>query len=254
MSSKPTRNNVQQPRYAWLRECLLNDINSGKYPVGSLLPPENELSRLYGVSRHTVREASRKLADNGLISRHPGIGTIVCAARQKPAHVAALGSLPELFEYTNTTRLELLDHRTVIADAKLSEVLACEPDSEWLELRARRHVTGQDAPISFTTIYLRPEFESIQDRLRVQHLSIYRMLEEYHGQVIHTVKQEIAATLMPAYAARLLDVKSRSPALHLQRSYLDKKERLLAVSSNLYPADRFHLQTSWAKGGKRKPA
>jgi len=253
MSNKPTKT-TPQPRYAWLRECLLNDINSGKYPLGSLLPPEIELGRIYGVSRHTVREATRKLADNGLIARHPGIGTVVCAAKEQPTYIAALGSLPELFEYTNATRLELLGHTTVIADAKLVASLECEPDSEWVELRARRFVIRQAIPISFTRIYLRPEFGSIRNRLRGQHMSIYNMLEQYHDQVIHVVRQEIAATLMPADAARLLDVKGRSPALHLQRSYIDKKERLLAVSSNLYPADRFRLRTSWTKGSKRKSA
>lgn len=253
MSNAPAKP-PRQPRYAWLHDCLLKDINSGKYSVGSLLPPENELSRIYNVSRHTVREASRKLVDNGLISRHAGIGTIVRAVRKRPAHIAALGSLPDLFEHTNMTRLELLGHGPMVADAKLAASLDCEPDSRWVELRALRHVIGQSIPIAFARIYLRPEFSSITTHLHGQHMSIYNMLEQHHGQVIHVVRQEIAATLMPVDAARLLDVKTRSPALHLQRMYLDKKERLLAVSSNLYPADRFRLRTSWTKGSKRKSA
>jgi GntR family transcriptional regulator len=251
MSNQPT-NTTSQPKYEWLRECLLSDINSGKYPLGSLLPPEIELGRIYGVSRHTVRGATQKLVDNGLIARHPGIGTVVCAANETSTFIAALGSLQELFNYTNTTRLELLGHTTMIADAKLVASLACEPDSEWVALRARRYIIGQITPISFSEIFLRPEFGSIKDLLRGQHMSIYNMLEQNYGQVIHVVRQEIAAILMPAGAARQLDVKSRSPALHLQRSYLDKKNRLLAVSSNTYAADRFHLSTSWSKGSKRK--
>ncbi len=252
--SNATAKTPRQPRYAWLRESLLKDISSGKYPVGSLLPPENELSRRYDVSRHTVREAFRKLADNGLISRRAGIGTIVCEPREGTPHVAALGSLPDLFEHTNVTRLEVLGHAEVVADAKLAAALDCELGSRWLELRALRHVIEQDLPIAFARIYLRPEFGSIRERLRGQHMSIYSMLEQHHGQVIHVVRQQIAATLMPAAAARLLDVKGRTPALHLQRMYLDRKERLLAVSSNLYPADRFRLRTSWTKGAKRRPA
>lgn len=248
--AKPPR----QPRYAWLRECLLNDIKSGKYPVGSLLPAENELSRIYQVSRHTVREASRKLADNGLISRRAGIGTIVCAPSERQPHIAALGSLPDLFEHTNITRLELLGHRMVVADGPLAAFLECEPGSKWVELRALRHVIEQAMPIAYATIYLRPEFGSIRTRLHGQHMSIYDMLEQHHGQVIHVVRQEIAATLMPADAARLLEAKIRSPALHLQRRYLDKKEWLLAVSSNLYPADRFRLRTAWTKGARRRTA
>jgi GntR family transcriptional regulator len=247
MSSKPAKP-IRQPRYAWLRECLLNDINRGKYPVGSLLPPENQLAETYGVSRQTVREATRKLADSGLIARHPGIGTVVCAENTPSPYVAALGSLQELFEYTNTTRLELLGHTSVIADTKLAESLGCEPGSAWAELRARRYATDQVAPISFTKVYLRPEFSGIKDRLRGQHQSIYAMLERYYGETVHAVKQEIEATVMPVDAAKLLDVKARSPALHMRRSYSDKNGRLLAVSSNLYAADRFRLITLWDKG------
>lgn len=243
---------ASQPRYLWLRECLLNDIMQGKYPVGSLLPAENELTSIYGVSRHTVREASRKLADDGLISRRPGIGTIVCARKEKPVYVAALGSLPELFEYTHSTRVEVHDSNRIVADAALADALECEEGSEWIALTARRFSRDKNIPISFTRIYLRPEFSGIREKLRGNHPSIYSMLEDIYGQTIHTVRQEIAASLLSTAAARLLDLKPRAPALHLQRSYLDKKDRLLAVSSNLYPAGRFELRTSWTRSGKRK--
>jgi GntR family transcriptional regulator len=252
MSSKPAKS-IRQPRYAWLRECLLNDINRGKYPVGSLLPAENQLAETYGVSRQTVREATRKLADSGLIARHPGIGTVVCAEKTPAPYIAALGSLQELFEYTSTTRLELLSHLSVTAGVKLAESLGCEPGSIWAELRARRYATDQAAPISFTKVYLRSEFSGIKDRLRGQHQSIYTMLERYYGQTIHAVKQEIEATVMPAEAAKLLDVKARSPALHMRRSYSDKDGRLLAVSSNLFAADRFRLITFWDKVSEQQP-
>lgn len=246
MSSKPG-NSIRQPRYVWLRECLLNDIKCGKYPVGSLLPPENRLAETYGVSRQTVREATRKLAESGLIARHPGIGTVVCTEKPAAPYSAALGSLQELFEFTNTTRLELLGHASVTADAKLAQDLGCEAGMVWTELRARRYANDQVAPISFTKVYLRPEFSGIKDRLRGQHQSIYDMLERHYGETIRVVKQEIEATLMPAEAAKLLDVKSRSPALHMRRSYSDQNGRLLAVSSNLYAADRFRLITLWDK-------
>src|SRR5690606_30537758 len=211
---------ASQPRYLWLRECLLNDIMQGKYPVGSLLPAENELTSIYGVSRHTVREASRKLADDGLISRHPGIGTIVCSRKEKPVYVAALGTLPELFDYTNSTRVEVLGGKEIIASQELADTLECEDGSAWLELEALRFPRGKDIPITYTRNYLRPEFSDIREQLHGNHASIDSMLETLHGQTMHTVRQEIAAGLLPASAARLLGVKPRTPALHLQRSYL----------------------------------
>jgi DNA-binding FadR family transcriptional regulator len=41
---------------------------------GSVLPPEAELARHYGVSRGTVREALRTLSAQGLIVTRPGVG------------------------------------------------------------------------------------------------------------------------------------------------------------------------------------
>lgn len=249
MGARVTGKTTREPRYAWLRECLVKDIASGKYPVGSLLPPEFQLAETYGVSRHTVREATRKLADIGLISRRPGIGTVVCAARDPNPYVAGLGTAKDLFDYTNATRLEVLARREVAADAALSGLIGCPPGEAWVELTAFRHATGQVAPISFTKVYLRPEFAAIEERLRGNHISIYAMLERFHGQTIHTVRQEIEAALMPAQAARLLGVGARSAALLMRRAYLDASGRVLGVSDNLYPSERFRLVTSWSRGG-----
>lgn len=236
---------INQPRYAWLRESILEHISNGNYPVGSLLPPENQLAEIYGVSRHTVREATRKLAESGQISRHPGIGTIVRSTSKPEPFVAALGTAKNLIEYTNATRLEVLDSRDVTADAKLAEALGCEVGSQWREIDAFRHATGQSAPISFSQVYLRPEFADIENLLRGDHMSIYSMLEAHYGISIHAVKQGIEATLMPLAAARLLGVRARSPALYMNRSYLGQDGRVLAVSSNLYAAERFKLETYW---------
>ena len=247
---------VREPRYVWLRECLVKDIGNGKYPVGSLLPPEHQLAETYGVSRHTVREATRKLAETGLISRHPGIGTVVCATRDPNPYVAGLGTAKDLFEYTSATRLDVLDSRTIVVDAASAEALGCEVGSRWVELRAFRRATGQVAPISFSRVYLRPEFADIERRLHGNHISIYAMLERFHGQEIYAVRQEIDAALMPADAARLLGVRPRSAALKIRRAYLDRAGRVLGVSENLYPAERFRMVNYWSKedatqGGRR---
>lgn len=233
------------PRYVWLHEFLLKDISSGKYPVGSLLPTEGQLGKTYGVSRHTVREATRKLVDSGLISRRPSIGTIVLAARPAVPYVAALGSLKELMDYTHTTRLELLGQSLVTADEQMASDLRCDVGSEWVELQTKRHLAGQDAPISFTKVYLRPEFSGIAAHLHGDHVSIYALLQTLYGQKVHSVLQQIEATLMPAEAAVLLQLKAGSPALRMLRCYFDQSGRLLSASVNLYIADRFRLVTSW---------
>ena len=57
------------PRYQQLSTTLVREIGEGRYPVGSLLPPEPQLCQRFAVSRHTVREAVRHLCELGLVSR-----------------------------------------------------------------------------------------------------------------------------------------------------------------------------------------
>ncbi len=244
---RPGRSAAAVPRYVWLHQSLLNDISSGKYPVGSLLPTEDQLGKTYGVSRHTVREATRKLVDSGLISRHPSIGTVVRAASVPRPYVAALGSLKELMDYTSTTRLEVLGQAMVTADEAMARDLRCERGSQWLELQTRRHLAGQVAPISFTRVYLRPEFAQLAAHLKGDHPSIYELLQTLYGQDVDSVVQQIEATLMPAPAALLLQLSPGSPALRMLRCYFDRGARLLTASANLYVADRFQLVTSWSQ-------
>jgi DNA-binding FadR family transcriptional regulator len=58
---------------AWLRQGII----SGRWPVGSKLPPEPQLATELGVGRSTLREAVRVLAALGVLETAPGRGTFV---------------------------------------------------------------------------------------------------------------------------------------------------------------------------------
>lgn len=54
-------------------------IEDRSYRVGERLPPEPDLSSMFGVGRSTVREAMRVLASRGLVDVRHGEGTFVAA-------------------------------------------------------------------------------------------------------------------------------------------------------------------------------
>jgi len=61
-------------------KSIFKMVQSGKlkgYPVGTLLPPEPELERIYSVSRTTVRRAIAKLSEEGYVQVRQGYGTMV---------------------------------------------------------------------------------------------------------------------------------------------------------------------------------
>lgn len=58
-------------------EDLVDRLVSGAWEPGTPLPPEPELTALYGVSRTVVREAMKQLESNHLVRVQQGQGTIV---------------------------------------------------------------------------------------------------------------------------------------------------------------------------------
>ena len=62
---------------AQLVETLREQIESGKWPVGTRSPPEHDLVKQLGVGRTTVREALGALVHMGLLEARKGDGTYV---------------------------------------------------------------------------------------------------------------------------------------------------------------------------------
>ncbi|MBF6177963.1 FadR/GntR family transcriptional regulator [Nocardia otitidiscaviarum] len=62
---------------AQVTEQLRAEIRSGRWPVGSRIPTEPELTELTGTGRNTVREAVQALVHAGMLERRQGSGTYV---------------------------------------------------------------------------------------------------------------------------------------------------------------------------------
>lgn len=67
----------EQPLYRQLADLLRQEINSGRLQPGDWLPSESRLEQEHGVSRGTVRQALKILADEGLVASRSGRGTFV---------------------------------------------------------------------------------------------------------------------------------------------------------------------------------
>ncbi len=234
------------PRYQQLSQLLAREIGDGHHPVGSLLPPEPQLCQRFGVSRHTLREAVRKLCEQGLVTRHQGIGTRVQAASRAPQrYVAALGSLQDLMQYTQRTRLVCLAQQDRVADDTLAAQLHCKAGEPWLEIEACRYAAGAELPLVHMHIYVRPACAGIVHDLTQGNAWVFGLVEKHGGERIVEAQQVVAAVALPAASARLLGVRPRTPGLQVRRYYLGRGQRLLSVSLNRYPADRFELSTQW---------
>lgn len=98
-----------KPLHIQIEESILQKLESGDWAPGRLIPSENELSHIYGVSRTTVRNVITKLVQEGLLFRIPGKGTYV-AEPKIVAHSLTYAGIREQLEqmgYEVSTRLIL---------------------------------------------------------------------------------------------------------------------------------------------------
>lgn len=235
---------ASQPQYALVAQALMDDIKRGHYAVGSLLPPEFDLCTQFGVSRHTVREAIRRLQERGLVTRQRGIGTTVRASRVEPRYVQSTTSIADLPRYVEDTRLVTTEAHDIIADKSLAELLKCPVGQRWVKVIGFRYAGKDKLPMALTHIYINAAYAGIQKLIGTMKVPVYTLIEKQYGETIVEIKQEISATSLKPDEARALKVKAGSAGLVVTRRYLGANDRIIEVAVNLHPADRFSYSMS----------
>lgn len=239
-----------QPRYRQIYGLLRNRIGDGHYPIGSHLPTEVELCAEFGVSRYTIREALRRLVDQGMLSRRQGSGSAVVA--QEPQHnfVHHVRSLADLFQYALDTHLEVRSIEHVDIDAELADALEAEAGSRWIRVRGLRLTRRGGEPICVTHSYIPERFSWIEPELPSCVGPFYALLEARSGEAVSNATQEIKAEPMPPAVAETIGAEPGTFALRLLRRYASRRGTLIA-SFNWHPADiftyRMHLQRNPAQ-------
>jgi DNA-binding GntR family transcriptional regulator len=233
-----------QPRYVLVANALVNEITGGQYGVGDQLPTEFELCRRFGVSRHTVREAMRSLRELGMVSRTPGVGTVVRSAAAVQRYVESASSLADIVQHAGGTKLRVHSKREVVAEGGLAEILRCSRGQRWVLIEATRFAPAREAPLAFVQIYIPPAYATVAERVGAAQAAVYTLIESEFGERVTEVQQEIGAVSIGGAAARILRVRPGSPGLAVVRRYFNAKSELLEVAVNTHPdAERYRYST-----------
>ena len=225
------------PLYARIEARLRDAIAEGRHPVGTLLPTEAELCHTLKVSRHTVREALRRLVEAGLVERRQGAGSVVIAREPQGGEVHAIRNIDGLMQYAADTRLRI-ERRGMapLTREEAAQALGAAGES-WLKVEGLR--IGQDGrALAVTQVLIDPRFATIAPDLP-ERGAIHRAIEQRFGVEVTEVLQEISAGPMPAAVAAALKRRPRNVGMVFMRRYLLAGGETLLVSRSWHPADRF---------------
>lgn len=248
--SKSTSKHSKGPLYLELAEVLQREIESDIYPVGTRMPTELELCNRFTVSRFTVREALRRLIDNGMVLRRQGSGTVVVSKTPAIMFVQKLNSIEELLQYSFETQLKVKSSAPVTLDTSLAQVITGEVGEAWHKIEAIRYL-DEKSPICWTDVYVRPEHKSLADRIGKDTKPVFMVLEQEFGIVAEQVTMDLYAGSIEEAKAWAMGVEVGSPTLIIVRRYKDKADRVFEVSVSEHPAGRFTFSIDLLRNARR---
>lgn len=227
------------PLYVRLARTLKEEIVNGSFPVGSLLPTEEELCKRFSVSRYTVREALRLLRDDGLVSSRQGAGTLVIPPRSSDSDIHQVMSINDLLAFASDARFEIAAITMIELDEKLANKTGLKKGEEWLQVRGLRQSSNVSAPVCWTEYYINRSFAAVGRLLQRHTGPIFPLIEDLFGLSIAEVHQQISATLISPVLAKALNEDEGTAALEVRRTYVTSDDKIAQVTINTHPASRF---------------
>ncbi len=205
-ASRPT------PLYYQIQENLAELIELKLLQPGDMLPSERELSKLYDVSRLTVRQAIENLVSKGLISKQQGVGTFVSEkAPPPPFEPTVTGFTQRMREAGLRPSSRLLEKSIITAPPLVYHRLDLRATDEVVRIKRMRLV--DDEPLMIETSYLPvTRFPDLIDQDLEQH-SLYSVLETRYNVLIHEAEQSLEPTLLTAHEAELFNLDAGLPAM-----------------------------------------
>jgi GntR family transcriptional regulator len=235
------------PKYHQIYLVLREQLHEGRFSDG--VPGEIALMRQFGVARVTVRKALSLLADERLIQRTPGRGTVPLPARRAAASrngVAFDGLFENLIGMGLQTHVRVLSVRTVPCPASVAEALDLAAGAA--VQKAQRVRFTREGPLSHITTHV-PQALAPFGRRELAKKPILMLLEDA-GVQVGRATQVISARLADAEVAPHLDVAVGSALLSVQRVVFDRSNRPVQWLLGLYRPDRYEYRTELSRVGR----
>ena len=189
------------PLYVQIKERVRIMLADQVRP-GDKVFTEQELSKLFGVSRMTVRQAIQELVDEGLIHRVRGAGTFLSSPKVTDSLQRWWNHFEDWALQGKKVSMEILDFKRVESDADTARRLMIAERTEVLYITRLWHVDG--TPIGLGYFYLRPSVGDILSQEDVEHQHMYMAVSKRLGVPIVGEQVEIeAAGASHVTAARL---------------------------------------------------
>jgi GntR family transcriptional regulator len=242
----PLDKNSFTPMYFQIQTQLLKMIHSRQLLPGDLLPGEEDLTHIYGVSRMTSRQALLGLTNQGYAYRERGRGTFVSQPKVEKDVAHLLGFSAEMRALGLKPSSRVLTCDVVAAPPEIAGRLNIEPGAKTMHLCRVRSADG--VPVVIEEVYLSQKQFSGIEKIDFSRRSLYQTLRDDYGVRIRGADEVIEARSASSREADLLEISPRQSLLVISRTLLNAEGKPIEAGLSVYRGDRYraviHIQAT----------
>ena len=228
---------------AWkqIADHISGAIASGEFDATGMVPPEVHLAERFGVNRHTVRSAIAALAEDGILRRVQGRGTII---EKRERLVYPVGRRTRFSEglggQASELDMRLLSEDLMAAPAAVAAALQLGPESQVVRMRTLSLADGVPVSLAYH-FFSQARFPDIA-REFASHHSITRALSRFGVDDYVRLSTEVTARLATAEEAERLALRANQILLETEAVNADSLGQPIQYSRTLFAAERMALR------------
>jgi GntR family transcriptional regulator len=230
-----------KPKYRRVADSLAEDILAGRLKAGDQIPSERVIAEEYGISRMTVRQALKHLADRGMVEARVGQGTFVGASRLQQQLSTLTGFTEEMEKQGRSAASIVVEAAPRSADAETAQALEMPAGGIVWRIARVRLADGEPVAIE-TTEVVAAMTPGLLERADFGRTSLYDTLRRHYGLRPAVAEQTLAATSADASVALPLGIEVGAPVLSLTRLTRDTEGRAFEYVRSVYRGDAFVMK------------
>lgn len=206
------------PKFKQIKEDIVDDILSGVYEPGDMIPSQSNYANKYNVSRLTVRKAIDDLVDKGILKPEKGKGTYVQEIATKTYSYRRLaGFSSNVISNKVEMTSKVVNIGETRADKRLATHLQINEQSQVIVIERQRYING--ICVSFQKSFLAKERVEDIDFIAedLNHNSLYEVLKTKACITLSYVDECFRAIRCSSLMSSYFKVEEGDPLLYIVR-------------------------------------
>ncbi|MDR0401119.1 MAG: GntR family transcriptional regulator [Treponema sp.] len=232
------------PLHIQFERIVRQKIEDEDWVVNSPIPSENELSRIYGLSRMTVRSVLNRLQMNGLIYRIPGKGTFIAEPKITSEPLVKYGIREQLEAMGYETSTSVIGVKKSLSTLKVAKSLGLAKKVEVFTVKRVRGIKGK--PLSFHVSCLPARYFRNLEKCDLENNQMCHLIERKFKYPIRRRIETLEATSATLEESQYLNIEPGFPLLLLENIVYTDKNLVIEYSQIKFRGDKYKIRMEYA--------